>query len=486
MTQKAYVCIATAQNTINALPLYETQCNLDDISQVKILQSSKAKEEGWSCHLNKFVKQKRGDTFSIDYLNLQLSTIEEAREFYKTTFMSHESIVINIGGGTKAMTLNTILAINNLEKKLRIKYTLIYPNIESGKFDIYTFAAGLEVNHIPMKVHMPLEDILTCYGEKDALSIVEKAKIKPFNNAFEKDTRNYFYSVYGAYTDIFDSIEDEKLRDQIKFDLERVYGIFFTKQRNALMKSWNSDPAKTKIYERNIDDYFKKNLLLDDLKIRVNGSYAMDVEGKILEVSQQAFEKEFGYDKGIFFEIIAQNRVTEHITNNHGTKKNQIVYNLKPMFETKSDKDTELDIVINAYNGELLVFEVKSKIMEKKDFDAMRLKLQKYAGIYNQSYVLIPFYWEDFSPTVSLNRLKDLSNKYLQYLISLPFEFDKNNIKFCVLGSKKDEKPFTLYRQKEYITRNDNDSKINKSEPFHELQIVSYKTIIDQYINKNK
>ncbi len=486
MNQKVYVCIGTAQNTINALPFYETKCNLDDITQVKILQSTKAKEEGWSCHLMKFVKQKLGKNFSVDYSDLKLSTVALANEFYRQTFNHHDFIVINIGGGTKAMTLNTMLAINTLDEEQRKKYTLIYPNIESRQFDIYTFDSNIAVKHLPMKVHIPLEDILTCYGEEDALIIVGNATIKPFNNAFEVETREYFYAVNDAYVDIFEEIENEDVKNRLKNEIGLAYGRFAVAQKSKLKGDWNGNTSNTMMYDTFINAYFKKDDFNKSFNPPTTSSISLSIGSKRLEVSQKAFETEYGYAKGTFFEIIVQNRATEYLTKIYGHEKCQIGYNLKPIFDSKWDKDAELDLVIDAYNGELLVFEVKSKVMEKKDFDAMRLKIQKYAGIYNQTYVLIPFYWEDFSSTVSVNRLNDLNNKYLQYLINLPFEFDKNNIKFCVLGSEKDETPYDLYRQKEYITRDKCDSKLNKSELIHEVQIVSYKTIIDQYINKNK
>lgn len=483
MNQKAYVCIATAQNTINALPFYDSNCNLHDISQVKILQSTKAKQEGWSSHFMKFVEQKRGDKFSIKCPDLHLATKEEAKDFFKTTFMYHDSIVINIGGGTKAMTLNTFLAINDLDEDQRQKYTLIYPNIEASRFDIYKFDSSFQVNHFPMKVHMPLEDILTCYGEKDAASVVGKATIKAFNNAFDEETREYFYAVNDAYVDIYYEIENEEIKERLKKEIGLVYSRFADVQKNKLKGDWNGIQSNTKMYDIFINRYFKKKNFNRSFNPPNTSSISLSVGSKSLEVSQKAFEAEYGYNKGTFFEIIAQNRVTKYLIEKH-PKEYQIVYNLKPIFDTKKEKDAELDIVINAYNGELLVFEVKSKFMEKKDFDAMRLKVQKYAGIYNQTYVLIPFYWEDFSSTNSVNKLNDLNGEYLKYLINLPFELYKSNIKFCVLGSEKDEKPFTLYRQKEYFTRDKSDYKLNNTEPIIEVQIVSYKNIIDQYINK--
>ena len=153
-----YVCIATAQNSVNILPLFtETRYQIKNIKQVTILTSEKGKVQLWTDLLEAFIKDLNEEPIIVN--RLMMADYNTAGHLLAENLKGENEVIINIGGGVKAIALSiwTYALENNWERG----WEVIYPNIEENKMALFS-KAGYSSENLAANVH--LQHILKLYN----------------------------------------------------------------------------------------------------------------------------------------------------------------------------------------------------------------------------------------------------------------------------------------------------------------------------------
>ncbi|MBP6398888.1 MAG: hypothetical protein KA340_13475 [Saprospiraceae bacterium] len=449
-----YVCIATAQNSVNILPLFtESRYQIKNIKQVTILTSEKGKVKLWTDLLEAFLNDPSLRDAPITVKKLMMADYNTAGHLLAEYLKGENNVVINIGGGVKAIALSiwTYALENNWERG----WEMIYPNMEDNCIDVYNISGHTTT---PLRSDIKLSQISKLYDHS-----IRQIQAPTFNgdlaNHFEeKQFRMAFYGKLNAKNKSAVLLEDsneEAITKEEVIEKEMVSILPITnKIRDQLfedmLKEINKYHEKLKKtcqdFKESMADNLKKKFSISKVELPsfkpskpdINAIVKMAFSSKTIKslVEEQLnlkSEFEINYNKfvskyspPIYFERILQKEVLTYI---ESTKTNVVLEsfrNVEIIARDVNNNDGEHDILLNLYNGQLISLDAKTFSSDPKDLFSRIKRLENLAGIYTRFAIIIPYFWEDFSD-------KNIAeNDYLKKLQVLPFFFDTHQISFCV------------------------------------------------------
>ncbi|MBK7219795.1 MAG: DUF1887 family protein [Saprospiraceae bacterium] len=496
-----YVCIATAQNSVNILPLFtDTRYQLKNNKKVTILTSEKGKVKLWTDLLEAFIKDLSKEPIIVN--RLMMADYNTAGHLLAENLKGENEVVINIGGGVKAIALS--IWTYALENKWERGWEVIYPNIEENKMDLFS-KAGHYSENLAADVH--LKHILKLYNftlfndpvHSDDIGITNHFKDPNFRIAFYR-----FLNYSGQQHEDVPEIENKtgslpsdqmtimnKILKQIKEDLTsklkeasdayhqkvkeswseykvEMIDVIRKKYPGATFASRNFESAKIDLQPL-LPPAFSKKTIERYLKLTNDDNFQL----------REAYHHFEVLNPPQYFEKIIQSEVAKFIQSHPKTKLLEYFINIEVTTNGQSAAEAEHDILLNLHNAVLISLDAKTFASDAKDLLSRIKRLENLAGIYTRFVIIIPYFWEDFT-SENLDAIE-----YLKKLYTLPFFFDTHHISFCVYNHNAESF---------YITQTDNGI-IRSSEPtsipyLKSIKIQHYTHFLNQVLTispeKNK
>lgn len=449
-----YVCIATAQNSVNILPLFtDTRYQLKNICHLTILSSNHGKIKIWTDQLMSFFEDEKllGKKIIVDILIMD--NLNHAGKLLAENIKDDQEIVVNVGGGVKTIALSiwTYAIQNNWERG----WEIIYPNMEEKCIEVYT---GDGHKSLPLQAKVELQHILKLYGHSirnEALRHQNETRVNHFSDA---RFRMAFYHKLNEKNKTLFQVEDQNgellpMEDAINSMVSNITPITNQIRDNLyseILKELDNYHQQMKSSCDTFKDLIQKNIQVKypefnlqfppfnparpNLQPIVPTAFSIKTIKTILtkkykhhQSTQTEFDKfEINLSAPIYFEKVVQNDVLTYIKSINPRAILEAFLNVEITAREKNYNDAEHDILLNLFNGQLISLDAKTVGSEPKDLFSRIKRLENLAGIYTRFVVIFPYIWQDFTED-NLNNIA-----YLKNLQLLPFFFDTHQISFCV------------------------------------------------------
>jgi hypothetical protein len=466
-----YICIATRQNTINALPFDLIKDFKSKLKKVDVITTQHAKNDGWDQKIMTFITNEGISVNNpIVDINKLIPTISGLVKGYAKDSEFNGNIYINIGGGTKAMVLDIY---RYFLKEKNEKILLLYPNLETGYLDIYKHGDNKEIIDFTTKLNskISIQKVLQCYGRhievgQDKLQIQQNPAFKISNHFDNADFRKTMYDVakvVNVFEGIVYDIEEQKILTK-----RIINNINPLVAQSKLVLNTKCQSAN---FEKDVYDCLNAASLEKVLKFDPSsGALHKDFNDNYLSNVNEG-------SKGVgrCFEIIVQNFIHDYLPHDKFEK----AYNLY------INNDIELDVVINKGNGQLLFVECKTIDFVKKDAYSRLKNINDVSGEYSHMVVCFPYFWDDFENAPKDDNGK-MENTFLQRLRDLPYELNSKKLDFCIFDNDNEPVAYLWKRAGSNYCKLDID-KLPATETIESKQQEGYIFIrnLTYYLNQN-
>ena len=494
-----YICIATAQNTINALPFILRNENstltglgryrINDFKQIKIISSTRAIKAGWFDNLKQFFINSGMNPLDIHkYELIEKDNLPKNFKDLITDFVNDtrvDKIVINIGGGTKSMSLQ-LYEIAKEKEKESSKIQIIFPNIETLKMDVLQ---SNKWESYDLLSKLPLSSIFDCYGldyyenngtNRSSILYNTTCPIIYNDNFNDQSFRKAFYKCMNNRENVLDTLElteedKQKIIKQYKNINRKIIDNSVTEIKNKLLKDELPYFTYDKIKDTDIN--YKLQHFFDG----IHSYKSQTVESEFKGIANDNSCDDFNLinKKEIKCSSYVENIVYQRVKNHNLITDREVFFNL-----TKKDY-FEFDILLNNWNGQLISLEAKTSPFDRKKILSRKQDMFQHSGIYGKEVIVFPYFWSDFA-SADKNKKGEISNAFLKQLYFMPFELHKKGAQFCILSDQKEE--YYILKKDNNVERVETDclSKLPDDEKTNLIYIQSLDLFLDRELKQDE
>ncbi|HRD06165.1 MAG TPA: hypothetical protein PK037_01325 [Saprospiraceae bacterium] len=453
----------------------------------------------WTDLLEAFLNDPSLRVTPITVKRLMMSDYNTAGQLLAENLRGENEVVINIGGGVKAIALS--IWTYAIENNWQLGWEVIYPNMEEKCIDIYS-ANGHSTEILRAELKLGL--ISKLYDHKVRQKTVS-AQFDDISNHFDDfEFRMAFYQKINANNErnlkYSDSDESKiSIETQIDIEVDSILQITNEIRKDlypAILSELTSYHANLKKTCYDFQESLKNDIKKEypkakihfppfkpskpNLHAKVTTAFsAKNIKSILLGQLNfnlginDKFEKyKTQISAPIYFEKIVQNEVLDYINLNHKKAVFEAHRNVEIIARDKNNNDGEHDILLNLYNGQLISLDAKTFASNHKDLLSRIKRLENLAGIYTRFAIIIPYFWEDFTS----DNLEQI--EYLKKLQVLPFFFDSHKISFCVYNHTAES--FYITQADDGISRSSEPSTL----PGHRsVKILHYTHFLNQLLS---
>jgi hypothetical protein len=443
------VGIATAQNTVNTVPMIQLK-----IPRLQFVETDGAKKNGWVTAASRALMYKNIKVEDSISLNTKIESDPfEISSFLILQLAEEEAILWNIGGGQKNHTLGLWEAFK-LRRNRRDQ--VCYSNTQSRVIELWYWEENLIKHHrIPLDYDDDLASYLAVYGFEikeggEGTLLYQNGEVQNRQEAFDwfqfQEFRYFLTHCFPkakaddmySLASIRKLLSDKDLAENLYDSLVKVNPILNTDKK--IMIGPNFIKVNSIGY---FLSYLKNKILIPESlesqeftftdRLLIERLANLGFPPK-LKMNSQTVSEILGMASGFYFENILICQIQKILERgDHLVKK--VYSNVKIK---SSDNEAEFDLLLLTSLGTLHVLDGKLDAFDKKDENSRKHVLAQAGGAFSSFQPVFSFYPEDveagsLSPAL-VQKLKDYSVSKSNFMV---YNHGKEDITQIVINETK-------------------------------------------------